>query len=69
MGSLDDERAQIMILRAWVEAGSQHRLRIRMTRVTQDCRSEPATSTAATIDHVCAVVRSWLEDLLDDTGR
>ena len=51
------------------EAGSQHRLRVRMTRVTQDRRSEPAISAAVTIDYVCALVRAWLEGLLDDTGR
>ena len=69
MGSLTEERSQTMILRAWVEAGSQHRLRVRMTRVTQDRRSEPAISAAVTIDYVCALVRAWLEGLLDDTGR
>jgi hypothetical protein len=40
-----------------------------MTRVTQDRRSEPAISAAVTIDYVCALVRAWLEGLLDDTGR
>lgn len=69
MGSLDEERAQVMILRAWVEAGSQPRLRVRITQVTHDRRSEPATSAAVTIDYVCALVRAWLEGLLDDTGR
>jgi hypothetical protein len=70
MGSLDDEeRSQVMILRAWVEEGSQQRLRVRMTRVTHDCGSEPATTVAATIDYVCALVRAWLEGLLDDPGR
>jgi hypothetical protein len=64
MGSVDEERAQVMILRAWVEAG--HRLRVRVTHVTQDQAREPAQGAASTIDGVCALVRTWLGGLLND---
>lgn len=66
MGSLDEERAQIMILRAWTEAEG-HNLRVRVTRVNQDGAGEPAISAAATIDGVCAIVRTWLEGFLGET--
>jgi hypothetical protein len=65
MGGPDEEHAQIMILRAWVEDGGQHRLRVRVIRVRPDRPSEPAISAAATIDGVCALVRAWLEALLN----
>jgi hypothetical protein len=64
MGSVDEERAQVMILRAWVEDG--HRLRVRVTQVTQDQAREPVQGAASTIDGVCALVRTWLGGLLDD---
>lgn len=67
MGFPDEERTQVMILRAWAEAGSHPRLRVRVTRVSQDRASQPAISAAATIDGVCGLVRAWLEGLLGDT--
>jgi hypothetical protein len=66
VGTLDEERARIMILRAWVEAGAHQRLRVRVTQVTHEHSGEPMFSAAATIDDVCALVRAWLEELLDD---
>ena len=69
MGSLDSERAQIMILRAWVEADSQHCLRVRVTNVAQDCADEPVIRAVTTIDGACNLARAWLEELLRDTGR
>lgn len=66
MGSVDEQRAQVMILRAWVEIG--HRLRVRVMDVTQDHAREPVQSAASTVDGVCALVRAWLERLLDDSG-
>jgi hypothetical protein len=68
MGARDEERAQIMILRAWVEDGGRQRLRVRVIRVGQDHTGEPVMSAAATIDGVCALVRAWLEVLLDDAN-
>jgi hypothetical protein len=67
MGSADEERAQIMILTAWLEA-HHHRLRVRATRVGQDRADQPVRSAASTVDDACALVRAWLEGLLGDTG-
>ena len=68
MGALDEEHAQIMILRAWVEDGGQHRLRVRVIRVSRDHAGQPAISAAATIEGACALVRTWLEVLLNDAN-
>jgi len=64
MGSVDEERAQVMILRAWVEVG--HRLRVRVTHVTHEQVREPVQCATSTIDGACALVRTWLEGLLND---
>jgi hypothetical protein len=69
MGALDEERGETMILRAWVEDGRQPRLRVRVIRVSPGQADEPAISAAATIDGVCALVRIWLEVLLNDADR
>jgi hypothetical protein len=66
VGTLDEERARIMILRAWIEPDGHQRLRVRVTRVTDEHSGEPMISAAATIDGVCALVRAWLEELLYD---
>lgn len=55
-----------MILRAWVEAGP--RLRVRVTQVTQDQAREAVRGAASTVDGVCALVRTWLEGLLNEAG-
>jgi len=52
-----------MILRAWVEAGG--RLRVRVKRVTHDQAWEPLQGAVSTIDGACALVRTWLEGLLN----
>jgi hypothetical protein len=67
MGSLTEERAQTMILRAWVETDGPQRLRVRVIRLRHDRAGEPAIGVAATIDGVCALVRTWLEQLISDT--
>jgi hypothetical protein len=69
MGSLDSERAQVMILRAWVEADSEHSLRVRVTNIAQNCAEEPVIRAVTTIDGACVLVRGWLEELLGDTGH
>jgi hypothetical protein len=63
MGS-DAERAGVLVLRAWVE--DTQALRVRITRVV-GCE-EPMTIFATNIDGTCAVVRAWLEDVLETRG-
>jgi hypothetical protein len=66
MGSITEERAQTMILRAWVEADGPQRLRVRVIRLRHDRAGEPTIGAAATIDGVCTLVRTWLEELMSD---
>jgi hypothetical protein len=64
MGTIDEERTEVLVLRAWVEAGEEPNLRVRIIRLVQGDAAEPLSAAAATIDGVCVTVRSWLEDLL-----
>jgi hypothetical protein len=61
-----DDRAGVLVLRAWIEDDDEHPLRVRITRTVRGRVTEPCTSASATIDGVSAVVRAWLEELLAD---
>lgn len=63
-----EERAEVLVLRAWVESSGTQRLRVRITRMTwpiQGTTVEPMRTASATVDGVCATVRAWLEGLVD----
>jgi len=57
------ERTGVLILRAWVEAGKQPALRVRIIQIIHGGIVEPMDSSSATIDGVCAEVRGWLQEL------
>jgi hypothetical protein len=61
----DGERTGVLVLRAWME--DTRSLRVRITRVV-GC-DEPGTAAATSIEGTCAVVRAWLEDLMEGRGR
>jgi hypothetical protein len=66
MEAAKQERTGVLVLRAWVEADGDYRLRIRITRITgsvHDAGVEPMSTTFASTDDACAMVRVWLEDL------
>jgi hypothetical protein len=66
MEAAKEERSGVLVLRAWVEAGGDHSLRVRITRITgtvQDATVEPMSSAFATVDDACTMVRIWLEEL------
>jgi hypothetical protein len=67
MGATEEERTEVLVLRAWVESAGDQRLRVRITRMArpiQGATVEPVNSASATVDGVCATVRAWLEELL-----
>jgi hypothetical protein len=67
MGPTEEERTEVLVLRAWVESAGDQRLRVRITRMArpiQGATAEPVSSGSATVDGVCATVRAWLEELL-----
>jgi hypothetical protein len=64
MGTIEEERTGVLVLRAWVETDEEPRLRVRIIRLVQGDAAEPLSAASATIDGVCAIVRCWLEELL-----
>ena len=67
MGAAEEERTEVLVLRAWVEGAGERGLRVRITRMArpiQGATVEPVNSASATVDGVCATVRAWLEELL-----
>jgi hypothetical protein len=68
MGAVEEERTEVLVLRAWVEGSGDQGLRVRITRMTrpvQGATAEPMRTASATVDGVCATVRAWLEELVD----
>ena len=67
MGATEEERTEVLVLRAWVESAGEWCLRVRITRMarpTQGAAVESVSSASATVDGVCETVRVWLEELL-----
>jgi hypothetical protein len=68
MGAADEERTEVLVLRAWIESANNQGLRVRITRMTRPIQGavvEPVSSASATVDGVCATVRAWLEELVE----
>jgi len=59
-------RSGVLILRVWVENGREDGFRARIIR-TVDGEQEPPTAVSKTVD-VLAVVRTWLDELLEREG-
>ena len=57
------EHTGVVVLRAWVDGGSPGGLRVRIIRVVG--QTEPTAAAAATVDGAVALVRAWLEGLLE----
>lgn len=49
------------MLRAWIE-GDPPNLRMRITRASDISTGQKDSTSAASIDDACAIVRRWLED-------
>jgi hypothetical protein len=68
MAAAEEERTEVLVLRAWVEGSGDQGLRVRITRMArpiQGATVEPMRTSSATVDGVCATVRAWLEELMD----
>jgi hypothetical protein len=66
MEATAEARTGVLVLRAWVEGAGDQGLRVRITRITgavHDITVEPMSSTFATVDGTCTMVRVWLEEL------
>jgi hypothetical protein len=60
MAAIDEERAGVMILRAWAEPDHEDRLRVRIIQLTQGESVGPVVQACTSIDEVCAAIRAWL---------
>lgn len=63
MSAATPERVAVLVIRVWVEAGSEPRARI---TASLDLVAEASTTTIATssVDELCTVVRNLLSDFL-----
>jgi hypothetical protein len=61
------EQSGVLVVRAWVEGSLPDRLRARITQIG-GLDDEQLETSAASVDHVLAVVRDWLESLLADSS-
>jgi hypothetical protein len=58
------ERSGVLVMRAWVEDGPRG-LRVRITQSRGLAANDHVQTSASSVDEVLAVVRAWLELLLD----
>lgn len=56
------ERRGVLLLRAWVEGEPPLGLRVRIIRLHGE--GEPSSTVTSTVDATCALVQSWLNELL-----
>lgn len=63
MAAIDEERAGVMILRAWVEPDHEHHLRVRIIQLRQGQTAGAVVRVFASVDDVCAAIRAWLLEL------
>jgi hypothetical protein len=68
MGSLEEARTGVLVLRAWVDGDGEHALLVRIIRATHGENAEAASRAAVTVEGVCEAVRGWLEELLQGLG-
>lgn len=57
------DRAGLLIIRAWIEAGSVRSLRAQIRLTTDVSADFERTLTLSAADEVCATVQEWLADI------
>jgi hypothetical protein len=65
MNSPGPERAGVLVIRVWLEAGSE-RPRVRIIARVNVTEGRETTHAASSVDEVCALVRDWMTEF---TGR
>ena len=61
MATLPSERTGVLVIRAWIE-GEPRSLRLRITRTLDISSRDEESTTAASVEEACDVVRRWLEE-------
>jgi hypothetical protein len=60
MNAAEPERVGLLVIRIWLEAGSEPRARI--TATLDILNQTPTTMTASSVDEVCSILLEWLRD-------
>jgi hypothetical protein len=58
------ERTGLLVIRAWIEADGEPRLRARITHTVDIGRREEASTVAATPEEITRAVADWLDGFL-----
>jgi hypothetical protein len=64
VAALPAERTGLLVIRAWIEANGETRLRARITRMVDVDAQEQISTVAATPEEITGTVVEWLETLL-----
>ena len=64
MAALPAERTGLLVIRAWIEANGETRLRARITRMVDVDAQEQISTVAATPEEITGTVVEWLETFL-----
>jgi hypothetical protein len=67
VATLPAERTGVLVIRAWIE-GDPPGVRMRITCAPDISRGQEDSTSAASIDEACAIVRRWLEAFAAVTG-
>lgn len=61
---MSTDRTGLVIIRAWIEAGSVQPLRAQIRLTTDVSAGFERTLTLSGADEVCATVQEWLDDIV-----
>jgi hypothetical protein len=64
VAALPAERTGLLVIRAWIEANGETRLRARITRMVDVDAQEQISTVAASPEEITGTVVEWLETLL-----
>jgi hypothetical protein len=64
VAALPAERTGLLVIRAWIEANGETRLRARITRMVDVDAQEQISTVVATPEEITGTVVEWLETFL-----
>jgi hypothetical protein len=69
VGSMYSSPTGLLVIRVWLEQGSQQPLRAQIRLTTDVSTGLERAMTLTEVDAACEAVRSWLEQMLAGTPR
>lgn len=67
VAALPADRTGVLVIRAWIE-GEPPGVRMRITRVSDISTGAEESTSVASIDEACTIVRRWLEAFVARDG-